>query len=279
MALYLKNLAQNYPEARGDLFNIGLLHTSANGVSPHATYAPCSITDLIAKGYDYWALGHVHTRSILCDSPPIVFPGNLQGRHINEPGPRGFMLVTVEANSVQEVRFVPINVLRWQRIEVDLSSAYSFDEALSLIGSAFQTAVSAADDRALAVRLVLTGATSLHGELLSRSEALDAECDALICSATGEIWIEQIHIETKPLPTDADYSVAGALASLVNRIATDTAEAADIRQNLEPTLQKVPVEIRSIAGLEPFTDECFAGIIADAAALLGHRLTSREKQP
>ena len=273
-----ENLAQNYPEARGDLFNIGLLHTSANGVSPHATYAPCSITDLIAKGYDYWALGHVHTRSILCESPPIVFPGNLQGRHINEPGPRGFMLVTVEANHVQEVRFVPIDVLRWQRIEVDLSSAYSFDEALSLIGSALQAAVSAADDRALAVRLVLTGATSLHGELLSRSEALDAECDALICSATGEIWIEQIHIETKPLLTNADYSVAGALASLVNRIATDTAEAADIRQNIEPALQKVPVEIRSIAGLEPFTDECFAGIIADAAALLGHRLTSKEKQ-
>ena len=150
-----QNLAQNYPEARGDLFNIGLLHTSANGVSPHATYAPCSITDLTAKGYDYWALGHVHTRSILCESPPIVFPGNLQGRHINEPGPRGFMLVTVEANHVQELRFVPMDVLRWQRIEVDLSNAHSFDEALSLIGSALQAAVSAADDRALAVRLVL----------------------------------------------------------------------------------------------------------------------------
>ena len=273
-----QNLAQNYPEARGDLFNIGLLHTSANGINPHATYAPCSITDLTAKGYDYWALGHVHTRSILCESPPIVFPGNLQGRHINEPGARGFMLVTVEANHVQHLHFVPMDVLRWQRIEVDLSDAHSFDEALSLIGNAFQTAVSSADDRALAVRLVLNGATSLHGELLSRSDALNAECDALTCPTSGEIWLEQIQIETRPLVTNADYGIAGALASLVNRIATDTAEAADIRQDIDPGLQKIPIEIRTLANLEPFTDECFAGIIADAAALLRHRLTSKEKQ-
>ena len=108
-----QNLAQNYPVARGDLFNIGLLHTSGSGPSAHATYAPCSVNDLTAKGYDYWALGHVHTRSTLCDSPPVVFPGNLQGRHINEPGERGFMLVTVEANHVQDIRFVPIDVLRY----------------------------------------------------------------------------------------------------------------------------------------------------------------------
>ena len=99
-----QNLAQNYPTARGDLFNIGLLHTSGSGPSAHVTYAPCSVADLTAKEYDYWALGHVHTRRLLCESPPIVFPGNLQGRHINEPGERGFMLVTVEPCSRRSLR-------------------------------------------------------------------------------------------------------------------------------------------------------------------------------
>ena len=26
----------------------------------HDTYAPCSLKDLQDKGYDYWALGHIH---------------------------------------------------------------------------------------------------------------------------------------------------------------------------------------------------------------------------
>ena len=133
-----QNLAQNYPTPRSDLFNIGLLHTSASGSSAHATYAPCSVADLVAKGYDYWALGHVHTRSTLCENPPIVFPGNLQGRHINEPGERGFMLVTVEGNHVQEVQFVPMDVLRWQRVEVNFSGTATFDEALLAIGSSLR---------------------------------------------------------------------------------------------------------------------------------------------
>jgi len=272
-----QNLAQNYPTARGDLFNIGLLHTSGSGPSAHVTYAPCSVADLTAKEYDYWALGHVHTRRLLCESPPIVFPGNLQGRHINEPGERGFMLVTVEANHVQDVRFVPIDVLRWQRIDVNLSDVPCFDDALLAIGTSFEAALSAADGRALAVRLVLAGTTPLHGELISRSEALEAESDALALTASGEIWIEQIQIDTRPVVANPGDSAAGALATLVGTIATDDAEAADFRRGVEPGLQKVPMEIRREAGLEPLTDARFAGILADADALLRHRLTAKGK--
>ena len=35
----------------------GLLHTAADGREGHARYAPCSVANLVAKGYDYWALG------------------------------------------------------------------------------------------------------------------------------------------------------------------------------------------------------------------------------
>jgi exonuclease SbcD len=274
-----QNLAQHYPAARGDLFNIGLLHTSGSGPCAHATYAPCSVADLTAKGYDYWALGHVHTRSSLCDSPPIVFPGNLQGRHINEPGERGFMLVTVENNRIQEVRFVPIDVLRWRRLEVNLFKATSFDEALVAIGSEFESALAGADGRPLAVRLTLFGATSLHGELIARSETLEAECDSLALTASGEIWIEQIQINTTPSSTlsSVDGSI-GALATLIGTIASDSAEASDFRRSIEPGLQKTPIEIRREAGLEPLTDERFASVLADADAMLRHRLISKGRR-
>jgi len=35
------------------------------GHAQHATYAPCAVDDLVRKGYDYWALGHVHAHEIL----------------------------------------------------------------------------------------------------------------------------------------------------------------------------------------------------------------------
>ena len=274
-----QNLAQNYPTARDGLFNIGLLHTSGSGPCAHATYAPCSVADLLAKEYDYWALGHVHTRNILCENPPIIFPGNLQGRHINEPGERGFMLVTVEANHVRDVTFVPIDVLRWQRMEVDLSDVPSFDEALVAIGTSFETALSTANGRPLAVRLVLAGASPLHGELVARSEALEAECDALALTSSGEIWIERIQLDTKPITiTNLGDNAASALATLVGTIAADSAEAVDFRQSIEPGLQKVPIEIRKAAGLEPLTDERFADILADADALLRHLLISKARR-
>ena len=74
------DLSLRYPAARPGCFNIGMLHTSATGREGHERYAPCSVEGLLAKGYDYWALGHVHKREILYDDPLIVFPGNTQGR-------------------------------------------------------------------------------------------------------------------------------------------------------------------------------------------------------
>ena len=54
------NLAAAYPEPVDGVFNIGVLHTGMGGMGGHANYAPCTVDDLVAKGYDYWALGHVH---------------------------------------------------------------------------------------------------------------------------------------------------------------------------------------------------------------------------
>ena len=80
------DLSAAYPDPVRGMFNIGLLHTSADGRPGHDPYAPCSLDKLRAKGYDYWALGHVHAREVLCDDPWVVFSGNTQGRHIRELG-------------------------------------------------------------------------------------------------------------------------------------------------------------------------------------------------
>ena len=90
------DLSQAYPQGDPQRFNIGLLHTCLDGKPGHEPYAPCSIAGLRSKGYQYWALGHVHKREEVSQDPWIVFPGNIQGRHIRESGPKGCTLVTVD---------------------------------------------------------------------------------------------------------------------------------------------------------------------------------------
>ena len=74
-----QNLAADYPPAHPGAFNIGMLHTSLDGRQDHANYAPCSMEDLRARGYQYWALGHVHAREIVATDPWVVYPGCTQG--------------------------------------------------------------------------------------------------------------------------------------------------------------------------------------------------------
>jgi DNA repair exonuclease SbcCD nuclease subunit len=74
-----EDLSRNCPDPVPGLFNIGLLHTSLTGRPGHDNYAPTTPDTLTLKGYDYWALGHVHAREVVQEEPWIVFPGNLQG--------------------------------------------------------------------------------------------------------------------------------------------------------------------------------------------------------
>ena len=71
-------LADRYPKPIDGAFNVGLLHTSVTGRPGHDDYAPCTVETLVGRGYDYFALGHVHRREVLSERPFIVFPGNLQ---------------------------------------------------------------------------------------------------------------------------------------------------------------------------------------------------------
>ena len=74
-AVVTDNLVPGYPSPIDGAFNIGVLHTALGGMGEHANYAPCSLAELVAKGYDYWALGHVHQGQVLHKQPHVVFPG------------------------------------------------------------------------------------------------------------------------------------------------------------------------------------------------------------
>ncbi len=267
-----ENLALGYPDPRAGMFNIGMLHTSADGRPGHDAYAPCDLRDLVLKGYDYWALGHVHTREVLATDPYVVFPGNLQSRHVNEPGAKGFSLVTVEAGRVESVEHVPVDTVRWATVAVDASGAATIEDLCPRIRRAINQAAAKTGGLTLAVRLVLRGACAAHRALAGDPERLAAECASLAIQSGGDVWIERVEVETDEQALEADAAALADVRELIGRVRADPAEADGIRAALERGLDRIPLPLRDVAGLAGLSAERCARILADAEAMILHRL-------
>lgn len=189
------NLASKYPQGDPNYFNIGMLHTSLNGREGHEDYAPCTIDDLISKGYDYWALGHVHKREVLSTDPWLVFPGNIQGRHVRETGSKGATLVTVDDGRVIEVEFRELDVLRWAVCKVDLSGCEAANNIYDTVRTAFEDELDKAAGNPLALRLQLVGISPFHGQLHADSVQWIEKFHA-IAVGLGSVWLEKVKINT-----------------------------------------------------------------------------------
>ena len=122
-----------YRMRREGWLNIGVLHTSLEGTRGHDPYAPCTVAELRAFGYDYWALGHIHQGEIVERDPWIVYPGNLQGRSPRETGAKGAMRVTVEDGRIVAANPIALDAARWAHEFVDVAGAEDEDQALSLL--------------------------------------------------------------------------------------------------------------------------------------------------
>lgn len=208
-----ENLASSFPDPVRGWYNIGLLHTSLDGCDGHDTYAPCALAHLLQRSYDYWALGHIHQRRLVHDGHPIVsYPGNIQGRHIGEAGPKGCQLVTVTDNRVVSNEFCALDVMRWVRLETDAAQRDRPEDVLQLCRERLDHDVQAAQGRLLAVRIKVTGVTKAHAELACRPEHWLQQFRSDCLNHYGqEVWIESVQFDTSPpdegeippLPEDA----------------------------------------------------------------------------
>lgn len=252
VAATTENLAVNYPVAKEGWFNIGVLHTALEGDSQHASYAPCSIAELEAKGYQYWALGHVHKQWIRSgQTTTIAYPGNLQGRHIGEAGARAALLVTVQENVINDIAKLEVDVLRWHKLNIDITSAQTYADALTLLGEELDRLLAdAPPDRSLAVRVVFIGQSSVHGALVSDLNKLREEVLAQAVQRDADrLWIEKVALESQPVPrrsVDDDLSLKSALADLeaLAKLATeDTDFLAALSTDWAALLTTIPSEV------------------------------------
>jgi DNA repair exonuclease SbcCD nuclease subunit len=264
-----ENLAQKYPALVPGWFNIGVLHTSCDGRPPHANYAPCSVQDLLQRGYQYWALGHCHEYEVANSVPPIIFPGNLQGRSIRETGLKGAVVVEVEDGEVTSFSRLPLSRIQWALISADLTGVASEEEAFEVIRGEIQKEVNLASGTPVVFRMVLSGSTPLHRMLHAEPGRVVDEVLAAANHCTDAIWLESVKVQiTQPVVATAGQD--SPLAAIDLKTMLDS-----LRESPE-VLTEARVAIESIKGKLPamdlpddaFSDESISVLVAESYELL-----------
>lgn len=194
-----EDLTPSYHDPIQGYFNIGVLHTSLGGYVDYEVYAPCSLDTLKAKGYDYWALGHVHEYAVLAENPYVVFSGALQGRNIKETSPKGAVLVEVVDGEVSKLQHVPLDVCRWANCKIDCNNAESIEEVHNRMRTALRsTSNSVAIDRPVILRISLEGSTHLHQSLVDRCSQLREDVRSIATEVSTDLWVEKVQVKTSP---------------------------------------------------------------------------------
>ena len=273
-----ENLAEQYPQYNPGYFNIGILHTALNGREGHEPYAPCTLDDLRQKGYGYWALGHVHKREEVSKDPWIVFPGNIQGRHIRETGAKGASLVTVDNGEVIGVEHRELDVLRWSECRVDLSDCEAMNAVHVHVRQALEGEQEHAEGRILAVRLVLTGGCPVHPRLLEDSAHL-RESFRSMAAGLGDMWLEKVLFKTdrKGSLKDAmgEETPLAGLMTAVEQFELDAGRLLDLVPEVAALKSKLPPDL--IGGDDPLLPTAPDQILAfldDVRELLTAKLIS-----
>ncbi|PPK97643.1 DNA repair exonuclease SbcCD nuclease subunit [Kineococcus xinjiangensis] len=264
------NLAADYPERVSGLVNVGVLHAAVDGsAGEHARYAPCSVADLRALGYEYTALGHIHVRQVLLSGEhTVAYSGNLQGRHPRETGPKGAYVVDLEPGAEARASFHALDVARWEALEVDVSGAQDYPEVLERVQAEFTTARAQAGDRPLVVRATLVGTTPAAARLAD-AERLREEVGqvAALTGVTCERARSRAAAPAALQPVDADL-----LAAVRRAAAAQVAQPGELTKPLRQLRTEVGLDLAEGELLDLKDPRTLAALAQEAAAELEARL-------
>lgn len=278
-----ENMVSGYQTAVKGWFNIGLLHTSLDMEGgEHASYAPCKLTDLEEREYDYWALGHIHQRHDRGRSPHVAYPGNIQGRHIRETGAKGCLLVSVDASHKVTSEFQPLDVFRWERCVVDAAGAEDGDELLVRFQKEAASLNEQHEAMPLGLRVIFRGCCAAHNELRRAPERWTNQVRAAVADISGDnIWVEKVRIETaaQSLREAIDDGPLGELAQLLTEVCGSEDQLRELEKELTDLRAKLPLELREGPEAIPLSDPAWLRqLVQDAEPMLVGRLTKEDAE-
>ncbi|RRK09771.1 DNA repair exonuclease [Lactiplantibacillus garii] len=206
-------------------YHVGTLHGQVGQAGDH--YAPFSVGELLEKHYDYWALGHIHQRQTLNAQPPVVYAGNLQGRHRGETGAKGALIVTSRGDHQLVPTFKALTDIVWTDWPVSLDGTYSRASLLSVLSD--QLNAQATHGLQL-VSLTLPASVHLDegAELALTQGALLAQLRA---KANAHWWPVQIE-RAASTPTTPQFGVNAATWQAAGQQVVTATAIADLAGNL-----------------------------------------------
>ena len=223
-----------FPMNAKDGYHIGAIHTFTVGgstTSEHDPYMQTTLSELAAKQYDYWALGHIHKMQMWPEYK-VAYSGGLQGLSPNEIGPKGGILVEIDEPGMQpSMSFIDFSVLEFDTIYIDVDG---IDDSIHDLSKVILTNISNykmekfAESRAksLLIRVVLEGSTNLY-ENLKKSQVLD-ELTNEIREETQVLSVEIQVDRVMPYINKAEFVSASPFSSYIQNMLVDS----DLRNEL-----------------------------------------------
>jgi exonuclease SbcD len=232
------------------------------------------------KGYQYWALGHVHNRQILCIDPYIVYPENIQGRHGKEQGEKSCELVTVADAGTVSIEPIYTSVVPWVQAEVDASGCQTADDVYEKVRTNFAGLLSKGKERVTALRLRILGTTDAHTELNRDPEQVRNEAISIANECgNGLLWVERVQVATLlRLDREALLTRDDPIGEIVRIVAGLRHEPTSVAawDEIAELQKKLPSEIAE--GADPVKLDCatLSAAIEEAEGLLLARLSCPE---
>lgn len=298
-----RNLSRLFNRTEDACPQIGILHCTLGTADGEQRYAPCSLEDLTGSGMDYWALGHIHQRQVVCETPRVVYPGSTQGLHIGEEGQHGCILVDMDASGRMDLAFRPLGPVQWQTVNIDIGSSTGQRPEGPATQSTEATAGSTAHDpasehlppadvdalTALAVarmeeataaahagctdmifRLDFTGRGPLDRILRRTADAADLleHLRSEVAALAPGCWIKDFRIDTRP---DADMDALlgrdDLLGATLREAAGTTASPEALHSLAAGALASLYTHHAARKALDQLDDATLAALAADAARL------------
>ena len=224
------NLACSFKPVYGAPYSIAVLHANVGHQSGHADYAPTTVGELLSAGFHYWALGHVHTRSVLASEPAmVVYPGNTQGRNPRESGPRGCYQVDVDSFGRAHLEFVDTSIARWAHIEFSIASVGSMDQLVDAISERARQEASGFEGPTV-IRCTIRGKGPLHRDL--QRDEMNKELAEILGSIDRTVISESVRIATGP---ELDYESLVRTETMIGdllKLSEVALEDSDMRERL-----------------------------------------------
>ncbi|MGO4887498.1 exonuclease SbcCD subunit D [Anaerobacillus sp. MEB173] len=260
-AVYEQMITQ-YEKHKEDVYHIGLLHGQIEGNQDHDPYAPFSLKDLIDKGFDYWALGHIHKYQQLYDEPLVIYPGNIQGRHIKETGEKGCVLIQLDQDSAKSTFHCTSDII-WNEVLLSIDGVTTVQQLISKCEDVIESYRN--NGQGVFLRLIFEGSGPLHSYLMDQERLQE-----LLLTVTDEeeneqdfVWIISHRVHTTASWNRQNLREEEHLVGDIVRLVDEKEE-----EFVQGAISELYSHHRTRRYLEQLSEEDYQAILREAEALL-----------